>query len=163
VPIFDNASDQTAARRVDRLGALSRPQPRPPHLRFWLLATIPAAVALAAAAAYLVLWFQDVPLTPPIATKVAESTLGAAARGTSQRASSRMGYLVTSTKPAAHVSIDGRATGRWTPVPDGNPIALPAGSHTVVFETSDGQRFEETLQIEPGKTARLVRNLAEVR
>ena len=79
------------------------------------------------------------------------------------RASAPIGYLVTNTKPAARVSIDGRATGRWTPVPDQNPIALPAGAHTVAFETPDGKRFEETLQIEAGKTARLVRDLASGR
>jgi len=59
----------------------------------------------------------------------------------------------------ARISIDGRETGRWTPVPEANPIALPAGAHTIAFETADGKRHEETLQIEPGKTARLVREL----
>ncbi len=56
-------------------------------------------------------------------------------------------------------TIDGRDTGRWTPVPPANPIALPAGAHTIVFETADGRRLEEQLQIEPGKTARLIRSL----
>jgi hypothetical protein len=76
-----------------------------------------------------------------------------------QTASALLGYLVTNTRPAARVSIDGRETGRWTPVPEANPIALPAGAHTILFETADGKRLEETLQIEPGKTARLVRDL----
>ena len=80
-----------------------------------------------------------------------------------QRASAQLGYLVTNTRPVARVTIDGRETGRWTPVPEANPIALPAGAHTVVFETADGQRHEEMLQIEPGKTARLVRELASAR
>ena len=31
--------------------------------------------------------------------------------------------------------------------------------NTLVFETADGKRHEEALQIEPGKTARLVRDL----
>jgi PEGA domain len=74
-------------------------------------------------------------------------------------ASVSTGYLVTNTRPAARVSIDGRETGRWTPVPEANPIALPSGAHTVVFETADGKRLEETLQIEPGKTTRLVREI----
>src|SRR5207245_2780034 len=74
-------------------------------------------------------------------------------------ASAQMGYLVAATKPVARVSIDGRETGRWTPVPSGNPIALPAGAHTIVFETADGKRHEEKLQIEPGKTSRMVREL----
>jgi len=75
-------------------------------------------------------------------------------------ASASIGYLGTNTRPAARVSIDGRETGRWTPVPEANPIALPTGAHTVVFETADGKRLEETLQIEPGKTTRLVREIS---
>ncbi|HUJ28348.1 MAG TPA: protein kinase [Myxococcales bacterium] len=70
-----------------------------------------------------------------------------------------VGYLTAATKPAARLTIDGRDTGRWTPVPPANPIALPAGAHTIVFETADGRRVEEQLQIEPGKTARLIRSL----
>jgi len=73
--------------------------------------------------------------------------------------SAGVGYLTAATKPAARLTIDGRDTGRWTPVPPANPIALPAGAHTIVFETADGRRLEEQLQIEPGKTARLIRSL----
>ena len=73
--------------------------------------------------------------------------------------STGVGYLTAATKPAARLTIDGRDTGRWTPVPSANPIALPAGAHTIVFETADGRRLEEQLQIEPGKTARVIRSL----
>jgi serine/threonine protein kinase len=70
-----------------------------------------------------------------------------------------IGYLVVQSKPAARLTIDGRETGRWTPVPAANPIVLPAGSHTVVFESADGRRHEEQVEIEAGKTARFVRAL----
>jgi serine/threonine protein kinase len=70
-----------------------------------------------------------------------------------------VGYLTAATKPAARLTIDGRDTGRWTPVPPANPIALPAGAHTLLFETADGRRFEEQLEIEPGKTSRVIRSL----
>ena len=70
-----------------------------------------------------------------------------------------IGYLVVQSKPAARLTIDGRDTGRWTPVPAANPIVLPAGSHTVVFESADGRRHEERVEIEAGKTARFVRAL----
>jgi hypothetical protein len=70
-----------------------------------------------------------------------------------------VGYLTAATKPAARLTIDGRDTGRWTPVPPANPIALPAGAHTIVFETADGRRLEEQLEIEPGKTSRVIRSL----
>ena len=74
-------------------------------------------------------------------------------------AAAPIGYLVASTRPAARVSIDGQDTGRWTPVPPANPISLPAGGHALVFETADGRRLEETIQIEAGKTARMVRSV----
>lgn len=57
------------------------------------------------------------------------------------------------------MTIDGRDTGRWTPVPPSNPIALPAGAHTLLFETADGRKLEEQLEIEPGKTSRVIRAL----
>ena len=57
------------------------------------------------------------------------------------------------------LTIDGRDTTRWTPVPAANPIALPAGAHTIVFETADGRRLEEQIEIEAGKTAKLSRAL----
>jgi serine/threonine protein kinase len=69
-----------------------------------------------------------------------------------------VGYLTAATKPAARVTIDGRETGRWTPVPPANPIALPAGAHTIVFETAEGKKLEEQLQVEVGKTSRLIRS-----
>ena len=73
-------------------------------------------------------------------------------------AATGVGYLTAATKPAARVTIDGRETGRWTPVPPANPIALPAGAHTIVFETADGKKIEEQLQVEAGKTARMIRS-----
>ena len=69
-----------------------------------------------------------------------------------------VGYLTAATRPAARVTIDGRETGRWTPVPPANPIALPAGAHTIVFETADGKKIEEQLQVQAGRTARMVRS-----
>jgi serine/threonine protein kinase len=73
--------------------------------------------------------------------------------------SAAVGYLTAATKPAARLTIDGRDTGRWTPVPAANPIALPAGAHTLLFETADGRKLEEQLEIEPGKTSRVIRSL----
>jgi hypothetical protein len=73
--------------------------------------------------------------------------------------SAAVGYLTAATKPAARLTIDGRDTGRWTPVPAANPIALPPGAHTLLFETADGRKLEEQFEIEPGKTSRVIRSL----
>jgi len=101
----------------------------------------------------------DVTLALPLQPIAGAAPALARAEAQAQTASALLGYLVTNTRPAARVSIDGRETGRWTPVPEGNPIALTAGAHTILFETADGKRLEESVQIEPGKTARLVRDL----
>jgi hypothetical protein len=70
-----------------------------------------------------------------------------------------MGYLIAATSPVARVQIDGRETGRWTPVPPANPIALSAGEHTIVFVTANGQRNEEQVTIEANQTKSLIRKL----
>ena len=67
-----------------------------------------------------------------------------------------VGYLVAATYPVAKVSIDGRDSGRWTPVAPVNPIALSPGSHTVVFETMQGKKQEQRVDIEAGKTSRVI-------
>jgi serine/threonine protein kinase len=71
----------------------------------------------------------------------------------------RIGYLVVQARPAARLVIDGKDAGRWTPIPAANPIVLSEGVHTLTLETADGQRLEERVRIEAGKTARLVRAL----
>ena len=70
-----------------------------------------------------------------------------------------VGYLIAATSPVARVQIDGRETGRWTPVPPANPIALPAGDHTIEFVTASGQKLAEQVTIEAGKTKSLIRKL----
>ena len=72
-------------------------------------------------------------------------------------ASGPTGYLVAVTKPVAKVFIDGRDTGRWTPVMPKYPVALPPGPHSVTFETSEGHRHEESVTIEVGKTSRVIK------
>ena len=103
----------------------------------------------------------DVTLALPMQPVAGAGPARAQSPAAAQPTSAQLGYLVAATRPVARVSIDGRETGRWTPVPAANPIALPAGAHTIVFETAEGKRHEETLQIEPGKTSRLVRELAQ--
>jgi serine/threonine protein kinase len=68
-----------------------------------------------------------------------------------------VGYLITMTKPIAKVLVDGKDTGRWTPVQPKNPINLPPGAHTVVFETAQGKRFEQQVTIEVGKTTKVIK------
>src|SRR5205814_3433394 len=69
VPIFDNSTEQTAARRSDRVGALTRPVPRRSQFRKLVLAGAPLAVAAVAGLGYLVLQFGETAPSRPVATK----------------------------------------------------------------------------------------------
>lgn len=61
--------------------------------------------------------------------------------------------LVALCIPVAKVIVNGRDTGRWTPVPRSSPIELPAGKHTVVCETQDGARSPaQEFTMEPGES-----------
>jgi hypothetical protein len=135
---------------------------RPMQLDGVVLTPPPAAAALPAPA----LQPRKVASRKPEREKAREKTaLEPARESASEVAASTpvavpgVGYLVVQSRPAARLTIDGQEAGRWTPIPAANPVVLPAGSHTLVLETADGRRLEEQVQIEPGKTARLVRSL----
>lgn len=73
--------------------------------------------------------------------------------------SSQKGYLVANTRPWARVIVDGKDTGRWTPIPPANKIALPAGRHTVLFRTKDGKELKEIITVEAGKLIKIIRKI----
>jgi hypothetical protein len=70
-----------------------------------------------------------------------------------------MGFLIANTLPWSRVWIDGKDTGRHTPIAAGAKLSLQPGRHTVTFVTKDGQRFDFEVTIEAGKVARLVKKL----
>ncbi len=61
--------------------------------------------------------------------------------------------LIAMCLPTAQIIIDGRPTGRWTPVPKGNPIEVAAGRHTVLCQTKSGARSTpQELVMDAGQT-----------
>jgi len=68
------------------------------------------------------------------------------------------GYLVVDSKPRAQVHIDGRDTGRNTPIPNSSPLKLPVGKHIVSLFVN-GVEHEFSVMIEPGKKYRLNKTL----
>jgi eukaryotic-like serine/threonine-protein kinase len=66
------------------------------------------------------------------------------------------GTLVAMTSPVAQVFVNGRDTGRWTPLPPGDPLELPAGNHTIEFRADDGRTKTMRVTIEADQQARLV-------
>ncbi|HEY8429213.1 MAG TPA: serine/threonine-protein kinase, partial [Sandaracinaceae bacterium] len=73
-----------------------------------------------------------------------------------RRAESDYGLLTVQTLPWARVFVDGRDTGRNTPVRD---LRVPAGRHTIGLRTNDGTMHTVVVTIEPGQTTRIVRQL----
>jgi hypothetical protein len=68
------------------------------------------------------------------------------------------GFLVIASKPWARVLVDGKDTGRNTPIPPSNPLALPAGNHEITLEVKS-KRFNFTVTIRADETHRLIKTL----
>ncbi|MBN8616044.1 MAG: PEGA domain-containing protein, partial [Deltaproteobacteria bacterium] len=71
-------------------------------------------------------------------------------------AAAGQGTLQIQTLPWARVFIDGRDTGRNTPVRE---LRVPSGSHRIGLRTADGRMTELTVQVPAGETVRIVRQL----
>ena len=68
------------------------------------------------------------------------------------------GLLACSSQPiGAEVWVDGKRSGRETPVGTGNALTLSAGNHTVVFKLGDKQSKPQTVVIPAGQMVKLVR------
>jgi len=68
------------------------------------------------------------------------------------------GRLLVASKPWARVWIDGRDTGRNTPIPAGAPLVLAPGSHRVTLYVNE-RRFDFRVTVTAGETAKLIQNL----
>jgi hypothetical protein len=69
------------------------------------------------------------------------------------------GTFIASSQPSADVWIDGKKTGRTTPVSPKNPIELTAGSHRVSLVLPTGESYHYTVLIRAGEQTKLIRNL----
>ncbi|HEU5057364.1 MAG TPA: hypothetical protein VFU21_12595, partial [Kofleriaceae bacterium] len=68
------------------------------------------------------------------------------------------GLFTAYTKPWARVYIDGKDTGKMTPIAPRSAIPLSPGTHKVVFAVGD-QKFPFTITIRPGEKKNLVKVL----
>jgi serine/threonine protein kinase len=71
----------------------------------------------------------------------------------------RYGYLVANTRPWSKVYVDGKYTGRETPIPPDRKLKLTAGKHKVIFETPGGKRYAFEIEVEPEKVLKLIKRL----
>ncbi|MCB9660086.1 MAG: protein kinase [Sandaracinaceae bacterium] len=70
----------------------------------------------------------------------------------------RPGLLVLTTVPWAHVHLDGRPTGRRTPIPD---LQVSPGRHLLRLVADDGRSIEEEIFVRPGESLRIVRRFEQ--
>jgi hypothetical protein len=84
---------------------------------------------------------------------------GATPSGTVKAVTGGKGYLVANTTPWAKVIIDGKDTGKWTPIVGKNKIKLPAGNHVLTFKTKEGKKLTVKVTIEAGKTAKVIKKI----
>ena len=73
-----------------------------------------------------------------------------------ERPRSGSGTLVINAIPWARVFIDGRDTGRNTPVPS---MRVRSGARTIGLRTADGQMHNFSVDVPPGETVRLMKRL----
>ena len=70
------------------------------------------------------------------------------------------GFLVANTQPWAKVIIDGKDTGKTTPIAPRSKIPLKPGKHVVTF-VANGKKFNFDIVIKPGQDERLIKQLAD--
>jgi serine/threonine protein kinase len=74
--------------------------------------------------------------------------------------SASVGYLVAETQPPAKIFIDGRDSGRRTPLTSKNRLPLRPGHHVVTFVVGTN-RYGYEVNVVAGQEVKLVRKLAE--
>ncbi|KFE66604.1 serine/threonine protein kinase [Hyalangium minutum] len=76
---------------------------------------------------------------------------------TPKPAANKMGKFAASTKPAgAQIWVDGKYSGRDTPVAIGNPLMLPLGSRKIVFKLNGKQTKPQAITITESEVAKLI-------
>ena len=74
------------------------------------------------------------------------------------RPGKKPGLLMLMSKPWARVFIDGRDTGRNTPIPPSNPLSVSPGRHKLTL-VSKGKKYHYKVVIRSGKYLKLVKIL----
>jgi eukaryotic-like serine/threonine-protein kinase len=70
------------------------------------------------------------------------------------------GFLVANTQPWAKVLIDGKDTGKTTPIAPRSKISLKPGKHIVTF-VANGKKFNFDIVVKPGEDTRLIKQLTD--
>ena len=77
-----------------------------------------------------------------------------------QPAANDPGFLVANTQPWAKVIIDGKDTGKTTPIAPRCKIPLKPGKHVVTF-VANGKKFNFDVNIKSNEDTRLIKQLTD--
>jgi hypothetical protein len=75
--------------------------------------------------------------------------------------SNEPGFLIANTQPWARVWIDGKDTGKMTPIAPRSKVPLKPGKHVVTF-VADGKKFNFDIVVKPGEDVKLTKQLTDV-
>jgi hypothetical protein len=89
-----------------------------------------------------------------------EVKVASASKGVTGPSPTENGFLVANTQPWAKVFIDGKDTGKTTPIAPRSKIALKPGKHVVTF-VANGKKFNFDVTIKPAEDTRLIKQLAD--
>jgi hypothetical protein len=84
----------------------------------------------------------------------------APAGGEEKATSNEPGYLIANTQPWARVWIDGKDTGKMTPIAPRSKVPLKPGKHVVTF-VADGKKFNFDVVVKPGEDVKLTKQLTD--
>jgi hypothetical protein len=66
------------------------------------------------------------------------------------------GKIITSSSPVAKVFLDGKETGRNTPIAPAKPLDVSAGEHVLTYEAPDGRKATRKVTVRAGETEKIV-------
>jgi serine/threonine protein kinase len=90
-----------------------------------------------------------------------ETEAGTAEPVTTPKGKGGEGYFIALTKPWAKVLINGKDSGRKTPIVPTNPIKLSPGSYKVTFVLPTGESYNFNIKIKGGEQTKLIKNFEQ--
>ncbi len=76
-----------------------------------------------------------------------------------KRSRKEYGFLLANTRPWSKVYVDGKYTGRETPIPPDKKLKLTVGTHKISFATPDGKKYDFKVEIKKDDTVKLIKRL----
>ena len=76
-----------------------------------------------------------------------------------KKARREYGFLLANTRPWSKVYLDGKYTGRETPIPPDKKLRLTVGTHKITFATPSGKKYDFQVEIKKDETLKLIKRL----